>query len=180
MLAQIHLEVGTLLPLVIWEGEVDLGLQAPKIFFVNFLEAIRHFLIKWMLTKTTIILDSVVTDSPLALPVVVLQNLSVALSLALSKNFTPAALSMKLSLSLGEALIGFSRTISMLDKKELIVSNKNVTRPDQEIRFPNRGMPNQKDPSVKGDLVIKVQVDFPTLLTAHQKSLIQQAFPAPH
>lgn len=82
-----------------------------------------------------------------------------------------------LDLSLVESLTGFSKTIKTLEGKEIVVSSKAVTRPDQEIRFPNRGMPNQKDPSRKGDLVLMTHVNFPSNLTEEQKDLIRKAFP---
>lgn len=80
-----------------------------------------------------------------------------------------------ISLSLGEALTGFGKKITTLDGKELAVANRNVTQPEQEMRFPGRGMPNQKDPSRKGDLILKAKIFFPTTLTEHQKELIRQA-----
>lgn len=85
-------------------------------------------------------------------------------------------LKMNLELSLLEALVGYSKSIKTLEGKELVVSNKNVTRPDQEIRFPGRGMPNQRDPSKKGDLIMKAQVRFPLSLTEGQKEHIRAAF----
>lgn len=78
-------------------------------------------------------------------------------------------------LSLVEALTGFSKKITTLDGKELAVGNKNVITPDQEMRFPGRGMPDQKNPTRHGDLVLKAKVTFPTQLTENQKSLIRQA-----
>jgi DnaJ family protein B protein 4 len=86
-------------------------------------------------------------------------------------------LKMNLSLNIAEALTGYSKNIKTLDGKEIIVSNKLVTKPNQEIRFPGRGMPNQKDPSRKGDLILVANVNFPTSLTEEQKSHIRTAFP---
>ncbi len=83
---------------------------------------------------------------------------------------------MDLQLTVPESLTGFSKTIKTLDGKELMVSNKAVTKPGQEIRFPNRGMPNQKDPSRKGDLILKADIRFPATLTDHQKEAIRAAF----
>lgn len=79
-------------------------------------------------------------------------------------------------LSLVEALTGFSRTLKPLDGgREFAVANRIVTKPGQEIRFPGRGMPNQKDPSIKGDLIIDVVVDFPSgPLTEIQKESIKR------
>lgn len=84
-------------------------------------------------------------------------------------------LKMTMPLTLLESLTGFSRPIKTLEGKEIIVNNKMITRPGQEIRFPGRGMPNQKDPSRKGDLIIKADVQFPTSLNDQQKELIKQA-----
>ncbi len=83
-----------------------------------------------------------------------------------------------ISISLAEALTGFSRRISTLDGAELAVSNKEVTRPSQQLRFPGRGMPNQKDPSKKGDLILTALVNFPTgPLTEEQKAALRAALP---
>lgn len=87
-------------------------------------------------------------------------------------------LHMDLQLSLQEALVGFSKPIKTLEGKELMVTNKTVTRPEQEIRFPQRGMPDQKDPSRKGDLILKTHVAFPSSLTDEQKDLIRKALPS--
>ena len=84
-------------------------------------------------------------------------------------------LHMTMNLSLLEALCGFNKTIKTLDGKELMVSNKAVTVPGQEIRFPGRGMPNQRMPGMKGSLVITIQVTFPPSLTDAQKDLVGRA-----
>lgn len=84
-------------------------------------------------------------------------------------------LKMVLNLSLSESLTGFSKTIKTLEGRELVVSNRFVTRPGQEIRFPNRGMPNQRDPSRKGDLILTANVQFPASLTEEQKEYIRKA-----
>lgn len=85
-------------------------------------------------------------------------------------------LRMDLPLTIVQALAGFTTHIRTLDGKELAVSNKMATRPGQEIRFPGRGMPHQKDPSRKGDLIIKANVAFPAALSDAQKELVRQAF----
>jgi DnaJ family protein B protein 4 len=83
----------------------------------------------------------------------------------------------KIQVDIGEALVGFKRSITTLDGRELLISHNNVTQPGQEMSFPARGMPNQKNESVKGNLVVTVNVSFPASLTANQKHLILQAFP---
>lgn len=83
-----------------------------------------------------------------------------------------------LRLTLLESLTGFNRPLRMLDGKEINISNRQVTKPEQEIRFTGRGMPISKNPAQKGDLIVKVHVDFPTSLTEEQKSALKSLLPS--
>ena len=80
-----------------------------------------------------------------------------------------------MNLTLEESLCGFSKAVTTLDSRELKVSNRAVTVPNQQLKFPNGGMPNQKDPNVKGSLIVTFKVTFPPTLTEEQKLLVQQA-----
>lgn len=84
-------------------------------------------------------------------------------------------LHMTMELSLLEALTGFTRSLRTLDGRELAVSNKLVTVPNQEIRFAGRGMPSQRNPMQKGSLIITASVTFPSILTDEQKELVRRA-----
>lgn len=83
------------------------------------------------------------------------------------------SLKMQLDLTLAEALAGFSKPIKLLDGKEIIVSNKQVTQPGQEMTFPGKGMPLSRDPSKKGNLVIVCRVRFPASLSDQQKEQVK-------
>ena len=48
------------------------------------------------------------------------------------------------------------------------------TQPEQKIRIAGRGMPQLKDPLVKGDLFVQVKVKVPKKLSAEQQSLLQK------
>ncbi|KAG2227396.1 hypothetical protein INT45_007421 [Circinella minor] len=81
-----------------------------------------------------------------------------------------------ITLSLAEALTGFSKTITTLDGRRLAVNNKNaVVQPGQESVVQNEGMPNSKT-GRKGNLIIKYDVKFPTSLTSQQQEAIKNAF----
>ena len=81
-----------------------------------------------------------------------------------------------MNLTLEEALCGFAKSVTTLDTRELKVSNKAVTVPNQQLKFPNGGMPNQKDPiNKKGALIVTFKVTFPPTLTDSQKNLIHTA-----
>jgi DnaJ family protein B protein 4 len=80
-----------------------------------------------------------------------------------------------MNLTLEEGLCGFSKSVTTLDNRELKVTNKAVTVPNQQLKFPNGGMPNQKDSSLKGALIVTFKVTFPPSLTDDQKALVHQA-----
>ncbi|CAG8435580.1 3697_t:CDS:2 [Ambispora gerdemannii] len=80
---------------------------------------------------------------------------------------------MTLSITLVEALSGFKKPIQTLDGRTLAISSKNIIQPDQEQRVLGEGMPT-KDPSRKGDLIVKYKVQFPTRLTDKQKEEIRK------
>lgn len=80
-----------------------------------------------------------------------------------------------MNLTLEESLCGFSKSVTTLDSRELKVSNKAVTVPNQQLKFPNGGMPNQKDSNSKGALIVTFKVTFPPSLTEEQKRLVHEA-----
>lgn len=80
-----------------------------------------------------------------------------------------------MNLTLEESLCGFSKSVTTLDSRDLKVSNKAVTVPNQQLKFPNGGMPNQKDSTSKGSLIVTFKVTFPPSLTEEQKQLVHQA-----
>ncbi|CAJ0763062.1 19819_t:CDS:2 [Entrophospora sp. SA101] len=83
-------------------------------------------------------------------------------------------LSVKITLTLLEALTGFKKTIQTLDGRTLAISNYiSVIKPGQEQRFANEGMPT-KEPTKKGDLLIKYDVKFPNKLTDQQKQELKK------
>jgi curved DNA-binding protein len=49
------------------------------------------------------------------------------------------------------------------------------TQPEQAFRIAGRGMPQSKDPQVKGDLFVKIKVDIPRNLTPEQSLLLEEA-----
>ncbi|EPZ35621.1 DnaJ-domain-containing protein [Rozella allomycis CSF55] len=83
-------------------------------------------------------------------------------------------LHMNITLSLSEALTGFTKPITTVDGRTANISNVNVTQPGQTMTYANAGMPNQKNPNQKGNLVIHFNVQFPSSLTDIQKDTIRK------
>lgn len=74
-----------------------------------------------------------------------------------------------LTISLLEALVGFSKKIKHLDGHTVDVIRTEVTRPGQVITIQGEGMPQHNFPSQTGDLHIEITVKFPASLTEEQK-----------
>jgi DnaJ family protein B protein 4 len=63
--------------------------------------------------------------------------------------------------------------VKTIDGKSIRVSKPGPTQPGYEERFPGLGMPISKKPNERGDMVVKVNVKFPTSLTAAQKEVLR-------
>ena len=73
------------------------------------------------------------------------------------------------SITLAEALVGFTRTFVHLDGRTVTLSQQGVTRPGEVVKVPGEGMPVLHS-SRKGDLFVTYTIRFPTELTAAQKA----------
>ncbi|KAJ5518048.1 Heat shock protein DnaJ N-terminal [Penicillium expansum] len=80
-------------------------------------------------------------------------------------------------LSLKEALTGWDRIVRTIDGKSIRVSKPGPTQPGHEERYPGLGMVNSKNPSNRGDLIIRANVSFPTSLTSSQKDILRDVLP---
>lgn len=84
-------------------------------------------------------------------------------------------LHMDMTISLVEALVGFSKDVEHVDGHKVVLASKAVTRPGQVVRIPGEGMP-VFEKSDKGDLYVKYTVAFPTDVSASQAKTIQDTF----
>lgn len=83
-------------------------------------------------------------------------------------------ISCTVTLELKEALTGWKRTVTTIDKKQINLDKGGPTRPDSEDRYPGLGMPIPKHPEKRGDFVIRYKVNFPTSLTPQQKEKLRE------
>ena len=76
------------------------------------------------------------------------------------------------TLSLLEALAGYAKSVTTIDGKKLPVEGTggNV-QPGQVLRFPNQGMPLQKTPSQRGDLLVAIKVELPSLTSTQKRQI---------
>nr|GMD36773.1 DnaJ homolog subfamily B member 13-like [Ipomoea batatas] len=79
-------------------------------------------------------------------------------------------------ISVVEALTGYTVRLTSLDGRNLIIPINTIIHPNYEEVVPREGMPIPKDPSTKGNLRIKFEINFPTSLKASQKAGIKELF----
>ncbi|KAJ1276127.1 hypothetical protein BS78_05G190200 [Paspalum vaginatum] len=79
---------------------------------------------------------------------------------------------------LAEALTGYTVHLTTMDGRTLTVTISSVIHPRYEEAVRGEGMPFPKNPSRKGNLRIKFDIEFPTALTAFQKSVVARVLGA--
>ena len=81
-----------------------------------------------------------------------------------------------IEINLKEALLGYNKKITHLDRREFYIQSHDVTQPFHVRKIDNEGMPVHKFPSQKGDLYLQFIVKLPKSLTQDEKNLIQEIF----
>jgi len=76
-------------------------------------------------------------------------------------------------ITLREALLGFTKSLTQLDGRKLVIKGANITPPGYVEIMTGEGMPVHNFPSDKGDLHVKFIVMFPTQLSEKQKEAIR-------
>lgn len=80
-------------------------------------------------------------------------------------------------LTLKEALTGWSRIVRTIDGKSIKVSKPGPTAPGFEESFPGLGMTISKKPSERGELIVRVNVEFPKTLSSSAKEVLKDVLP---
>jgi len=96
------------------------------------------------------------------------------------KRFTRQGhdLHMKMTISLLEALVGFSKQIRHLDGHEVTVKKDDVTKPGEILIIEEEGMPHHEFPSQTGNLYIEFVIKMPSSLTEAQKKGFRDLLPS--
>ena len=88
------------------------------------------------------------------------------------------ALSMKLSIPLRAALLGFETSFKHLDGHTVTIKRTGVTKPNQVVKIKGEGMPKHGTPSEFGDLSITFTVDFPQTIDPELAAGLEKLLPA--
>ncbi|EPR61126.1 putative DnaJ family chaperone [Toxoplasma gondii TgCatPRC2] len=84
-------------------------------------------------------------------------------------------------ISLLESLCGFKFVLTHLDGRQLLIQSPpgTVTKPDAVQIIKGEGMPQQKNPFLKGDLFIVFEVEFPEHVSDADAKSLSQILPKP-
>ena len=80
------------------------------------------------------------------------------------------------SITLAEALVGFSRSFTHLDGRPVTLSQTGVTRPGEVLRVAGEGMPVRGSAGRKGDLYVTFTIRMPTELSDAQRATVSEVF----
>jgi len=84
----------------------------------------------------------------------------------------------RVKLTLKQALLGTLILVPFLDATKMpfkLRTYQEIITPQTEKRFPNQGLPYPKDPTKRGDLIVKFDILFPKLLNHEQKSFVESS-----
>lgn len=81
----------------------------------------------------------------------------------------------QLNLNCLDAILGKQIVIHTIDKKEIELKITSGTQHGQILGLQNLGMPNIKNNTVRGRLLIQINITVPTNLSEYKKTLIKQA-----
>jgi len=66
-----------------------------------------------------------------------------------------------MTISLPDALTGFETSVTQLDDRKIKIKREDVTWPGMKLRVKGEGMPDYRDHTRKGNLIITFDVQFP-------------------
>ena len=79
------------------------------------------------------------------------------------------------TVTLEDALIGCSIKVNTLDRKTLTIPITQVISPSYEKVVENEGMPSVDDIGIRGNLIIRFNIEFPDYLPGTSKDMIRRA-----
>ncbi|KAJ3327025.1 DnaJ- protein scj1 [Kappamyces sp. JEL0680] len=79
---------------------------------------------------------------------------------------------MKHTISLKDALLGFTTTVKHMDGSDITLSRDRVTQNGMISRIVGQGMPKHLYPDERGDLFVEYQVAMPASLSEDQKKVL--------
>lgn len=85
-------------------------------------------------------------------------------------------LHMKLTITLLEALVGFSKNVTHLDGHTVVIARSEVSKPGEVLIIEGEGMPYFNSPHDAGNLFVELNFKMPPSLTEEQKEQCRKTF----
>lgn len=79
-----------------------------------------------------------------------------------------------LPLTFTEAALGAKKEVPNILKENLKITVPEGTQPGKILRIKSKGFPNVHSPQIKGDLLVKINVEIPVKLTQDQKEILKR------
>lgn len=80
-------------------------------------------------------------------------------------------------LTLVDSFCGFERKIPTIDGKQISFSRYGPIAPGSKETFPGLGLPDSKNPTRRGDMIVNYEVDYPkTTLGEKQRTMLRKIF----
>ncbi len=76
-----------------------------------------------------------------------------------------------------QALCGTNLLVPTIDGRSMHVQMTDIIKPTTEKRIAGAGLPHPKNPTRRGDLVIKFDVVFPDKLNSATKEILRDTLP---
>jgi len=83
-------------------------------------------------------------------------------------------------IGLVRALTGSTLELKTLDGRDIVIGVNDVICPGYQKVLKNEGMPSCEDPSVRGDLIVNYQLEFPKTVNDKQRHLLKAALFLPN
>jgi curved DNA-binding protein len=83
----------------------------------------------------------------------------------------------QITISVWEALLGKDIEVTTVSGEKLTIKIKEGTQPDAMLRIQGYGMPDMRNPRIRGNHMISIKIHVPTNLTEFQKNTIRSILP---
>jgi curved DNA-binding protein len=83
----------------------------------------------------------------------------------------------QITISVWDALLGKDIEVTTVSGEKLTIKIKEGTQPDAMLRIQGYGMPDMRNPKIRGNHMISIKIHVPTNLTEFQKNTIRSILP---
>lgn len=83
----------------------------------------------------------------------------------------------QITISVWDAILGKDIEVTTISGEKLTIKIKEGTQPDAMLRIQGYGMPDMRNPNIRGNHMISIHIHVPTNLTEYQKNTLRSILP---